>query len=68
MAWILDDTRAARLTPAAVTGKPILAGGSLGREEATACGAVMYVMMEDSRDFGIQIKGHSFRVVIKGFV
>jgi len=65
MAWILDEYSSRHgYTPAAVTGKPISLGGSLGREEATGRG-VMYVMMEYSRDFGIPLKGS--RVVIQGF-
>src|SRR5256885_1399303 len=65
MAWILDEYSSRHgYTPAAVTGKPVSLGGSLGREEATGRG-VMYVMMEYSRDFGIPLKGS--RVVIQGF-
>ena len=65
MAWILDEYSSRHgYTPAAVTGKPISLGGSLGREEATGRG-VMYVMMEYGRDFGIPLKGS--RVVIQGF-
>src|SRR5437867_12675847 len=65
MAWILDDYSSRHgYTPAAVTGKPISLGGSLGREEATGRG-VMYVMMEYARDFGIPLQGS--RVVIQGF-
>ncbi len=46
MAWILDEYSSRHgYTPAAVTGKPVSLGGSLGREEATGRG-VMYVMME----------------------
>src|SRR5438309_1243810 len=63
MAWILDEYSSRHgYTPAAVTGKPVSLGGSLGREEATGRG-VMYVMMEYSRDFGIPLKGS--RVVIQ---
>jgi glutamate dehydrogenase (NAD(P)+) len=65
MAWILDEYSSRHgYTPAAVTGKPVSLGGSLGREEATGRG-VMYVMMEYARDFGIPLKGS--RVVIQGF-
>ncbi|HUL02618.1 MAG TPA: Glu/Leu/Phe/Val dehydrogenase dimerization domain-containing protein [Gemmatimonadales bacterium] len=65
MAWILDEYSSRHgYTPAAVTGKPISLGGSLGREEATGRG-VMYVMMEYARDFGIPLKGSP--VVIQGF-
>ena len=65
MAWILDEYSSRHgYTPAAVTGKPISLGGSLGREEATGRG-VMYVMTEYARDFGIPLRGG--RVVIQGF-
>src|SRR5438477_1688072 len=65
MAWILDEYSSRHgYTPAAVTGKPVSLGGSLGREEATGRG-VMYVMTEYARDFGIPLKGS--RVVIQGF-
>src|SRR5437016_7980085 len=65
MAWILDEYSSRHgYTPAAVTGKPISLGGSLGREEATGRG-IMYVMTEYSRDFGVPLKGS--RVVIQGF-
>jgi len=65
MAWMLDEYSARRgYTPAAVTGKPISLGGSLGREEATGRGA-MYVMQEYSEQSGLPLKGS--RVVIQGF-
>jgi glutamate dehydrogenase (NAD(P)+) len=65
MAWILDEFSSRHgYTPAAVTGKPLSLGGSLGREEATGRG-VMYVMTEYARDFGIPLRGS--RVVIQGF-
>src|SRR3989475_10060331 len=65
MAWTRDEYSSRHgYTPAAVPGKPISLGGSLGREEATGRG-IMYVMMEYSRDFGIPLKGS--RVVIQGF-
>jgi glutamate dehydrogenase (NAD(P)+) len=65
MAWILDEYSSRHgYTPAAVTGKPISLGGSLGREEATGRG-VMDVMAEYARDFGIPLKGS--RAVIQGF-
>src|SRR2546430_1286982 len=65
MAWILDEYSSRHgYTPAAVTGKPISLGGSLGREEATGRG-VMYVMREYARDFGIPLRGS--RVAIQGF-
>src|SRR5437667_110665 len=65
MAWILDEYSSRHgYTPAAVTGKPVSLGGSLGRDEATGRG-VMYVMMEYARDFGVPLQGS--RVVIQGF-
>ncbi|MCZ6858139.1 MAG: glutamate dehydrogenase [Gemmatimonadetes bacterium] len=65
MAWMLDEYSAKYgYTPAAVTGKPVALGGSLGREEATGRG-VMLIMKNYSRDFGIPIK--DARVVIQGF-
>ncbi len=65
MAWMLDEYSAKYgYTPAAVTGKPIALGGSLGREEATGRG-VMIIMQNYGRDAGIPIKGG--RVVIQGF-
>ena len=65
MAWMLDEYSAKYgYTPAAVTGKPIALGGSLGREEATGRG-VMIIMQNYARDAGIPIKDG--RVVIQGF-
>jgi glutamate dehydrogenase (NAD(P)+) len=65
MAWMLDEYSAKNgYTPAAVTGKPISLGGSLGREEATGRG-VMLTMRDYSRDSGIPIKDGT--VVIQGF-
>jgi glutamate dehydrogenase (NAD(P)+) len=65
MAWMLDEYSAKYgYTPAAVTGKPVALGGSLGREEATGRG-VMYIMQDYSRDYDIPIKDS--RVVIQGF-
>jgi glutamate dehydrogenase (NAD(P)+) len=65
MAWMLDEYSAKYgYTPAAVTGKPVALGGSLGREEATGRGAT-YVIQDYSRDYGVPIKDS--RVVIQGF-
>ncbi len=65
MAWMLDEYSAKYgYTPAAVTGKPVSLGGSLGREEATGRG-VMMIMKNYSNDSGIPIKDS--RVVIQGF-
>jgi glutamate dehydrogenase (NAD(P)+) len=65
MAWMLDEYSAKRgYTPAAVTGKPVSLGGSLGREEATGLG-VTYIMEEYARDYDIPLSGGT--VVIQGF-
>ena len=65
MAWMVDEYSAKYgYTPAAVTGKPVALGGSLGREEATGRGASL-IMQDYSRDYGIPIKDG--RVVIQGF-
>lgn len=65
MAWMLDEYSSRHgYTPAAVTGKPISLGGSLGREEATGRGA-MLVMQDYARDYGVPLRGG--RVVIQGF-
>ena len=65
MAWMLDEYSARNgYSPAAVTGKPLALGGSLGREEATGRG-VMYVMEEYARHSGVALEGG--RVVIQGF-
>jgi glutamate dehydrogenase (NAD(P)+) len=65
MAWMLDEYSAKRgYTPAAVTGKPVSLGGSLGREEATGLG-VTYIMEEYARDYGVPLKGGT--VAIQGF-
>ncbi|HKI94042.1 MAG TPA: Glu/Leu/Phe/Val dehydrogenase dimerization domain-containing protein [Gemmatimonadales bacterium] len=65
MAWLLDEySKRGGYTPAAVTGKPLALGGSLGREEATGRG-VVYCMHAFADDFGVPLKGG--RVVIQGF-
>jgi glutamate dehydrogenase (NAD(P)+) len=65
MAWIMDEY--AKLhgdAPAVVTGKPILLGGSPGREAATGRGLV-YAYREAARALGL--RPESTRVVIQGF-
>jgi glutamate dehydrogenase (NAD(P)+) len=65
MAWMVDEySKKVGYSPAAVTGKPVGFGGSLGREEATAQG-VLYVMQEYSRDEKLPLEGGT--VVIQGF-
>ena len=65
MAWMVDEySKKVGYTPAAVTGKPVAFGGSLGREEATARG-VMYVMQEYAMDVDLPLEGGT--IVIQGF-
>jgi glutamate dehydrogenase (NAD(P)+) len=66
MAWILD-TYSANLghsVPAVVTGKPLVLGGSEGRNEATGRGCA-FVVEEAARDMGMNL--HDARVVVQGF-
>lgn len=66
MAWIMDTYSQIRgyLVPEVVTGKPLHLGGSEGREEATAQGAI-YCIREASKHLGIKFKGAD--VVVQGF-
>ena len=65
MAWIADDySKIYGHTPAVVTGKPIVPGGSLGREEATGQG-VGIVMAEYARSRGMPLDGCT--AAIQGF-
>lgn len=64
MAWMMDEysTVVGKPTPGVITGKPVAAGGSEGRDVATAQGGV-YVTQELLTKMGIE----SPRVVIQGF-
>jgi len=65
MAWIADAyNKNGQIEPAVVTGKPVILGGSLGREEATGTG-LYYVLREASNylDFSLADK----KVAILGF-
>ena len=66
MAWMFDEYSRIREfdSPAFITGKPIVLGGSAGRETATAYGVVIMIR-EALRKKGIQLEGA--RVVIQGF-
>jgi glutamate dehydrogenase (NAD(P)+) len=66
MAWMMDTYSMTEgyTTPAVVTGKPVLIGGSLGREEATGYG-VAYIVEEVLRHFEKTLAGT--RVAIQGF-
>lgn len=65
MAWMMDAYGQVHgYTPAAVTGKPVEMGGSLGREAATGRGTI-YILMEAAKDLEMDPKGA--RVVVQGF-
>ncbi len=66
MAWIMDtySMHHGYTVPAVVTGKPLAIGGSEGRNEATATGAVAVLKMA-AKAKGMPISG--MRVAIQGF-
>ncbi|MCA1064899.1 Glu/Leu/Phe/Val dehydrogenase [Rossellomorea sp. AcN35-11] len=66
MAWMMDEYSRLREndSPGFITGKPIVLGGSQGREKATAQGVTICIE-EAAKKRGIDIKGA--RVVIQGF-
>ncbi|HEU4672098.1 MAG TPA: Glu/Leu/Phe/Val dehydrogenase [Candidatus Limnocylindrales bacterium] len=66
MAWIMDtySMHQGYTVPGVVTGKPISLGGSEGRNEATARGAV-FCIVEAARHLGMDLRGA--RVVVQGF-
>ena len=66
MAWMMDEySRMDEFnSPGFITGKPIVLGGSQGRDRATAEG-VTIVIQEAAKKRGIDIKGA--RIVIQGF-
>jgi len=66
MAWMLDEYSSIREfdSPGFITGKPIVLGGSQGRETATARGVT--IMIEQAlKTIGMPLRGA--RVVIQGF-
>jgi glutamate dehydrogenase (NAD(P)+) len=66
MAWIMDtySMHVGYTVPGVVTGKPISLGGSEGRNEATARGAV-FCVAEAADHLGLDLRGA--RVAIQGF-
>lgn len=66
MAWIMDtySEHVGYSVPSVVTGKPIVLGGSLGRNEATGRGLV-YLVDEACRHIGLDIKTSTS--VVQGF-
>ena len=66
MSWIMDTISMHKgfTVPGVVTGKPIAIGGSLGRDEATARGAV-YTTREAAKKIKLNLKGAT--VAVQGF-
>lgn len=66
MAWMMDEYSRIREfdSPGFITGKPIVLGGSHGRETATAKGVTICIR-EAAKKKGISIEGA--RVVVQGF-
>lgn len=66
MAWMMDEYSAIKEfdSPGFITGKPIVLGGSHGRESATAKGVTICIR-EAAKKKGIELEGA--RVVIQGF-
>ncbi|MEH6992378.1 Glu/Leu/Phe/Val dehydrogenase [Neobacillus drentensis] len=66
MAWMMDEYSRLRKfdSPGFITGKPILLGGSEGREEAGALGAAICIE-EAAKIRGLSIKGA--RIIVQGF-
>src|SRR5438105_2137463 len=66
MAWIMDTISMHRgyTEAGVVTGKPVSAGGTLGRAEATGRG-LLYIVQETARHFSVSLQGAS--VAVQGF-
>ncbi len=66
MAWMMDEYSRLREydSPGFITGKPLVLGGSQGREKATAQGVVICIE-EAAKKRGISIEGA--RVAVQGF-
>ena len=66
MAWIMDtySMHVGYTVPGVVTGKPISLGGSEGRNEATARGAV-FCIVEAARHLGMDLKGRGGRAGLR---
>ncbi|AKP48249.1 MULTISPECIES: Glu/Leu/Phe/Val family dehydrogenase [Bacillus] len=66
MAWMMDEYSRLREfdSPGFITGKPLVLGGSQGREKATAQGVTICIK-EAAKKRGIDIKGA--KVIIQGF-
>lgn len=66
MAWMMDEYSQLKgiNVPGLITGKPVIIGGSEGRDEATARGCVI-VIREAARAIGLDINGA--KVVVQGY-
>lgn len=66
MAWMLDEYEKinGQNEPGFITGKPIVLQGSLGRDSATAMGAV-YVLLEYAKLHNLNLKG--LKIAVQGF-
>lgn len=66
MAWVVDtySMNVGHSVPAVTTGKPLVLGGSQGRNEATGRGCA-FVVEEAARDMGMDL--HEVRVAVQGF-
>ncbi|KKW91756.1 Glu/Leu/Phe/Val dehydrogenase dimerization domain-containing protein [Sphingobium chungbukense] len=66
MAWIMDtySEHVGYSVPSVVTGKPVVLGGSLGRNEATGRG-LAYLVGEACRHIGLNMNGAT--AVVQGF-
>lgn len=66
MSWMMDEYSRIREfdSPGFITGKPLVLGGSIGRESSTAMGVVL-LLREAAHVAGIPIEGA--RVIIQGF-
>lgn len=66
MAWMMDEYSRLREydSPGFITGKPLVLGGSQGREKATAQGVTICIK-EAAKRKGIDIKGA--KVIVQGF-
>ncbi|MFJ7753576.1 Glu/Leu/Phe/Val family dehydrogenase [Peribacillus muralis] len=66
MAWMMDEYSRIREhdSPGFITGKPLVLGGSQGREKATAQGVTICIE-EAAKRKGIELKGA--RIIVQGF-
>lgn len=66
MAWMMDEYSRIREFDSSgfITGKPIVLGGSAGRESSTALGVIMLIR-EAAQVAGIQLEGA--KIIIQGF-